>query len=113
MRKLLALPFLTFALACSDGTPLQPHEDLVGTPGQPAPEALLATSGNQKWEFTRQSNYWGPVEPGDLRVNAGGVWHAAGLINEFDVTGELAGEPVEGFQCFIGDYVWNLDNGKG
>jgi hypothetical protein len=112
MKKAL-FPVLFLALACGDGNPIQPDDAPSVTTDQPTLAVSREPGANPKWDLTATATFVRQVDPAEMRINPAGMMFGTGLINEFAVSGELAGQPIEGLWYFIGDYRLNSNNGKG
>jgi hypothetical protein len=110
MKKLVAFSTFALLLACGDGlvTPDQGPAAELGLPDAAAVQSLLGLEPGEKWSFASQLTFVGTVDPGDQQVNAGGVLHIRGLVNEFAMTGDLVGS-----WFFQGDAHINLNDGRG
>jgi hypothetical protein len=113
VRKLAFLPLLALVFACADGNPMQPDDPLPSLSDQPTLAVSEKPAANPKWEFSATLPFLGPVDPGEIRVNPAGILFAEGIVNEFGVDGTLDGEPLTGLWYFIGDYVFNQNEGTG
>lgn len=117
MRALILLPLLAFAGACSDGSPFQPEATVPPDAGQPEPTVSAMQALSPRWEVEFTLSFLRTVEPGEAAVNAGGILHGKGLVNEFNLTGVMRRGGVEGemagLQYFMGDYVINQNKTTG
>lgn len=110
MKKLVAFSTFALLLACGDGlvAPGQDRASELDISDARAAQSLLDLEPGEKWAFASQLTLVGTVDAGDQRVNAGGILHIDGLINEFAMTGDLVGS-----WFFQGQGHINLNNGRG
>lgn len=105
MRKLVLLPVLTLALACSDTTFVEPPIE-----PEPGPSVVAAKVMTMAYNFEADIFWFCDAELGcgTDRVTPSGVAHGKGLEIGLISTGELVGE-----LWVTADYNINMVNGTG
>lgn len=98
---------LALVLACHDDATMLSPDGVLPTVGSERP-ATVSNPAHGGWSFTTVASLLRAVDPGETRITPGNVLHTKGLVNEFELSGDL-----EGLVYFEGDLHNRLLAGNG